>query len=188
MKQEPKKWDEKLKNFTQNKKRLDLVVALGLCGILLLLLSEFSLGGGKAGKTTQANQPADTTGNYAKELSDQLEQLLGQMQGVGKIQVMLTLESGSQAVYATTVKTSTTTNGLEQQQNTTQQSYEDDYVLVDGADGKQALVEVTQMPEVRGVVVLCEGAGDIATVKQVTDAVSVVLGVSTNRICVSKLS
>ena len=41
--------------------------------------------------------------------------------------------------------------------------------------------------ELKGVAVVCEGGDDITVIKRITDLVSVVLGLSTNRICVTKM-
>lgn len=176
---------EKIKEFV-SKKHTNLIFVLGILGMLLLLLSEL------LPKTaTDAVQP-NTTGefdatSYTQSLQDQLCTLLGQIDGVGRVEVMLTLESTTQSVYATAERTQLSENGS-QNQGYAQQSYQSEYVLVDGTDGKQALVEHTEMPQVRGVVVICDGGADSGTVYRVTEAVSVVLGVTTNRICVTKMS
>lgn len=164
------------------KKRTDALAALGLCGMLLLALPE----------VLPQKQPAaantDTEGMlsaYENRLEARLCAILSSMEGVGKCRVMLTLESGETAVYATTQRTTRSdTNG---QQTSTQTSFENEYVLVDGADGRQALVEQTGLPQVRGVVILCEGGQDISCVKRVTEAAQVVLGISSSRVCVNKL-
>ena len=65
---------------------------------------------------------------------------------------------------------------------------ENDYVIVDGSDGEQALVNRTELPQIRGVVILCDGGEDASISRRVTEAASVLLGVSTNRICVNQLS
>lgn len=67
------------------------------------------------------------------------------------------------------------------------ESYKSEHIIVDAADGKQPLVETHIEPEVKGVAVVCEGGDDITVIKRITDLVSVVLGLSTNRICVTKM-
>ena len=44
------------------------------------------------------------------------------------------------------------------------------------------------LPEVRGVLVLCEGGGDPVTVERVSDAVTKALDISSAKICIAKLS
>lgn len=176
---------EKLKNFT-GKKHTNLIFAIGLLGIALLLLSEF-LPASKDKATEKTPDSSLGESAYTQKLQNELCDLLGQMEGVGRVQVMLTLESTTQSVYATAEKTQLSENGT-QEQGYAQQSYQNDYVLVDGEDGKQALVEHTEMPQIRGVVVICDGGSNSSTICRVTEAVSVVLGITTNRICVTKMS
>lgn len=176
------KISEKLKSFTQ-KKRVNFLLVLGICGILLLFLSDLLPDTTKTAKPSA--EGAFDAESYTKTTQTQLTDLLGQIAGVGRIKVMVTLESSTQSVYATTEK-SQSTSGSDGGQNT--QTYENDYVLVDGTDGKEALVDHTEMPQIRGVVIICDGGDDTATVRRVTEAVSVVLGLSTNRICVTKMT
>lgn len=177
---------EKLKSFTQ-KKGAGLLLVLGLVGILLIFLSDL-IGGNTTAKTeVRATSGVQDSSQYAKELEAQLTDLVGNIQGVGRTRVMLTLEAGTAYDYVADEKSTSSVNaGVNGE--TSQKSHESEYVLIDGKDGREALVANYTMPEIRGVVVLCEGADDIATVKRVTDAVSVVLGLSTNRICVTKMT
>ena len=47
---------------------------------------------------------------------------------------------------------------------------------------------MTWEPVIRGIAVVCEGADDVTVNTQITQAVSVLTGVSTNRISISKMS
>ena len=57
-----------------------------------------------------------------------------------------------------------------------------------GEETVDALVEMTWEPVIRGIAVVCEGADDVTVNAQITQAVSVLTGVSTNRISISKMS
>ena len=62
-------------------------------------------------------------------------------------------------------------------------------ILVEDANGrKTALLRKTLEPEVRGVVVVCEGGGNPITVMQITEAVKTALGIPSTRVCVAPLS
>lgn len=185
MAEEKQNVNEKLKSFT-SKKHGNLIFVLGICGMALLLLSELLPHGTSSSQKASSGSSFDAD-TYAVSVQKELCELLGKIQGVGRVEVMLTLESTTQSVYATAEKTQSSENGSSEQ-STNQQSYENDYVLVDGENGKEALVQQVDMPAVRGVVVICDGGDDSATVCRVTEAVGVVLGVSTNRICVTKMS
>ena len=66
-------------------------------------------------------------------------------------------------------------------------TFENEIVMVEENDEKHALIEKTLEPVVKGVVVVCSGADDIKVVSDITNAVSVALNVTTNRICVIKM-
>ena len=61
-------------------------------------------------------------------------------------------------------------------------------MILDDGTGDSALVETTWLPEVRGVAVVCQGGDDAAVQARLTEMVSVLLGVSTNRISIAKMS
>ena len=114
--------------------------------------------------------------------------LFGGRQGAGKVQVMITLESAGETVYARDEQSDTqTTQDGSDGVTDRKESYKSEHIIVDAADGKQPLVETHIEPEVKGVAVVCEGGDDITVIKRITDLVSVVLGLSTNRICVTKM-
>ena len=59
--------------------------------------------------------------------------------------------------------------------------------MLGGSAGNEALIEKTLQPAVQGVVVVCQGAEDVKVVSNITNAVSVVLDIPTNRVCVIKM-
>jgi len=90
--------------------------------------------------------------------------------GAGKTTVMVTLETGEEAIYALD-----TQSGEMQSQQT--------HVLLE--DGS-ALTETVCLPQVCGVAVLCEGGGDIRVAARITELVSALLDLPSNRICVEQ--
>lgn len=163
---------------------------LGLAGILLIFLSDVLFA--PRPEADAAAQPAVQTaqrGQTEQELEARLAEMIGAVQGAGKVRVMLTLENDGETVYAYNEQNDTQTaaggtNGAAERR----QSYENEHVLIDAENGKQALVETCLEPEVKGVAVVCEGGDDITVVKRVTELVSVVLRLPTNRVCVIKMT
>ena len=64
---------------------------------------------------------------------------------------------------------------------------ENEIVMTEETGAKYPVVEKTLRPVVQGVVVVCQGAGDITVVSNITNAVSVVLNIPSNRVCVIKM-
>ena len=172
-------WQEMLHGLFQKKNWLFFV---GLAGICLIFLSDILFGGreGSTGAARQSTQQAVSAATGVQELES--------VQGAGKVQVMITLESAGETVYARDEQSDTqTTQDGSDGVTDRKESYKSEHIIVDAADGKQPLVETHIEPEVKGVAVVCEGGDDITVIKRITDLVSVVLGLSTNRICVTKM-
>ena len=86
--------------LADEKQRVNLLVCMGLAGLLLLAVSSWL----PADSSTQSATPAamtDSTADYAAELETRLTALISRVEGAGKTAVMVTLESGSESIYAT---------------------------------------------------------------------------------------
>ena len=155
------------KNGKPEKKssRTTLIMAAGLLGILLIGIAPMLKTDGAKKQFQQETVPSAE--EYAAALESRLEGILGRIDGVGEVEVMITLKSG----YTYT-----------QQKNTTEQSY----VMVE--DGGSPLVTALNEPEIKGVVVVCAGGGAPKVVAQVTAAVKTALDISSAKITVSKIS
>lgn len=125
--------------LADEKQRVNLLVCMGLAGLLLLAVSSWL----PADSSTQSAAPAamtDSTADYAAELETRLTALISRVEGAGKTAVMVTLESGSESIYAT----DTDSDGSST------------HVLL-GSGGADGLVETVETPRVLGVAVVCEG-------------------------------
>ena len=171
--------------------RLDTVVfVLGIAGILLIGLSSLLP---ERGEPPQEVPVLETdTGAYAARLEERLQGILQQTEGVGKAQVMVTLENGYRQVYAKSEKVNNDIlediRAQDEKETQEKQVTEQTYVLVDGAGGKVPLVTAQLEPEVKGVVVVCQGGDDPLVVRRVVETVRVALNISSSRISVSRLA
>lgn len=163
------------------------VLAAGVGGVVLLaLLGAFGAGGDSPRQeqpdtATVAMQPSV----YEQQLEERLERLISQVEGAGEVTVMVVLEGGEQAVYAQARQESTDTVTDALNGGSIRSSYTSDYVLIDDGGGSYALTETTLLPAVKGVAVVCTGAGDTRVVNRIVMLISTVLGITTNRICVT---
>ena len=157
------------RSLQSSKGRTSLAVAVGVLAMLLLLLSEL-LPSGNTQKAAASTAQTATVSQYQTQLEQQLEELIRQMQGAGKTTVMLTLETGEETIYALD-----TQSGQAQSQET--------HVLLE--DGT-ALTETVYQPQIRGVAVLCEGGSDVRVAARITELLSALLDLPSNRICVEQ--
>lgn len=178
-----------IKEWFTGKKGTSILMAAGLIGIALILLSSFWPS--SAGKSSKSASSAITSAEYAAQLGNQLENIVGKIDGVGKVQVLVTVDSGVQYVYEQNQKSSNDKSATSQTDGSTQTQENNDTeqnpVIVDNASGGQSpLVRTELQPAVKGVVVVCDG-GDNPTVKEsVTDAIMTALDLPSTRISVSK--
>lgn len=165
------------------------VFVIGIIGILLILLSTFIP---KSETPTSDEITQIDTETYIKNLEEKIQTLVSKIDGVGNVDVMITLENGVEYVYANSEKKSTDntqdyTSGSPSK-STDKNSTEQDVVMVDGNDGKQALVVTEREPTVKGVVVVCDGGDNLKVVQNITDAVTTALNITSNRVSVVKSS
>ena len=85
--------------LADEKQRVNLLVCTGLAGLVLLGVTAWL----PAGNSTQSPQTVqtDTAADYATQLESRLTALISRVEGAGKTAVMVTLESGSESIYAT---------------------------------------------------------------------------------------
>ncbi len=122
--------------------------------------------------TPEEEDVYEKIGFYTESLEKRIEELCRASSGVSDVSVLLTLESGSEYVYAS--------NTSENEDGGTRE-----YLIVSGENGSEP-VRVTEIyPKVRGVAVVCTN-GDSAEIKErITTLLSAALGIPSNRIRVS---
>ena len=113
------------------------------------------------------------------DIAEQLTQILQQIQGVGKVRVMLTVSKGEKTEY---------------QQNEDLMNSESDtsirketVIIRDTNDGEMALIIQVIPPEYLGAIVVCEGADNASVKLAVVEAVSKVTGLRSDHISVLKM-
>ncbi len=184
--------NDKLKSFTSslskifgNKKGLSIVAILGIVGILLIGASEWFFGE-KSG-VSESKTEEITVSQYIKMLEDKTEKMLLSVDGAGKSKIMITAEASATSQYAVDESISNDSQ-QNKEENSDKKESQTEIVMIEGESGrKQALVVRVVEPEIRGVLVLCEGADNPEVNERITQAVKTVLGISSNKICVIKL-
>ena len=160
-----------LRQFLAKYKHCFLIL---LVGILLMLLPV----GGKTVQSTVQPQPVETK-QETEALQEQLSILLSQMEGAGKVQVLLTQATGEKTHYQTN-EDKTTANQSETNRT-------DTVILTDSSHGQAGLVQQIDPPTYLGAIVLCQGAENSAVKLAITQAVSNATGLGYHKITVLKM-
>ena len=171
MEREKGKWMKPLKVLGRYKYVL-LVVALG--ALLLAWPQRTEDSGG-----TQVEPAVEQQGEL-EELETAMEDILGKISGVGRVEVMLTLQSSGEKVLASdsTLRYSGNVQAPDDYDRSTET-----VILSDGGEDS-VIVTQERFPQYRGALVVCEGGGSDAVRLQVTEAVAALTGLGTDRIAV----
>ena len=155
-------------------KRVRLLLWVGVIGILLIGASELVAPSESKDETAVTL----TAEQVERALEERITTLLRQVEGVGACRVMVTLESGSRAVYAADTTSSIGADGSS--------AFHEQYLKVDTANGPVGLLLTQLQPTVKGVAVVCDGGGDATVQQRVMQVVSTAFHVSERRVCVVK--
>lgn len=163
--------------FQQHWKKYKYAAAVLLLGAVLLLLPS----GKNSAKRESAGQTADC-GEAAAETETKMRQILSKIRGVGALQIMLTVESGGERHLAENSESSYS-GSSSSPEDCTRRS---ETVVVSEDGGEKAVVTKSTAPVYRGALVVCQGAGNPNVKLAVTQAVSALTGLSSDRITVVK--
>ena len=157
------KWSGILKKY-----RFAALVALA--GVVLMLLPTGT-------KTDKAEDTAEDEGFSLTETEQRMAEVIGAIDGVGRVKVMLTLRSGETLSLAEDSSATRGSGGDVRQ---------DSQVLtVNRGSGKQEVVVTQRLyPTYQGAVVVCQGAGDSRVRLRVMETVAVLTGLSSDKISV----
>ncbi len=164
----------KITERIRSDKKLLIIVVICIVGVLLLVLSELLPDVSKEEVEKQELYEDVSFDTYEEELEKRLKTLLENINGAGSVQVMVTVESGDEKIYAT-------------ESNKNDNNEERKYVLIDTDGTDSGLLLKIAQPEIRGVAVVCQGADSPKVRQEITGAVTSVLGISTNRVNISKM-
>ena len=157
------RWSELWKKYT-------FVLLVVLVGIILMLLPVSS-----QTKETEENKSQIPQESFDLAAMEQrMEEVLGKIDGVGKLRLMLTLQSGTRLTLA---------EDTQRDQDRTQR----EIVTLNRGSGNQEIVITNRFyPVYQGAVVVCQGADSSAVRLAITETVQALTGLPSDRIRVAK--
>lgn len=170
--------DKRKKQVDALWKKYGFAALILAAGILLLAWP-----GGKEEETSAEQQSRITVETDSlRETEERMRSILSRIDGVGQLELMLTVESVQEREFA--VDTELSYSGAT--------AAPDDYtrrsetVVLSGGAGDEPVVVRNIGPTYRGALVVCQGGGSAEVKLAVTQAVSALTGLSTDRITVVK--
>lgn len=189
-------WRERLRLFWRSRKKEQLLTALLVAAILLLAFwptkSREDTDEEEAVQSMPLETGQTTTATDEREnLENQLKRILQQVEGVGMVDVAITLEStGSKTVEKDTPDSSSSSekSGGGESEKSENRSIQEETVYLEEADGtKTPYVIKETMPEVRGVLVIAQGADDLSIVEEIKEAAMALFHLDAHKIKVMKM-
>ena len=140
--------------------------------------------------TTDTESTAQT--REIEQYEEKLETLLGQMEGAGKVKVMITESASRENVVEKDVPYTIqmSQNGTDEENGTKnqQENQEESTVYERDAQGKEApYVKKTLAPQIEGVLVLAQGGDNAVVSANITEAVMALFGIEAHKIKVMKM-
>jgi len=162
----------KIAEFLHTLSRYRYAAVAVLLGVVLMLLP--------SEKAEQETSKTTAEAFDRAALQQEMEQILSQIDGVGKLKLMLTVSGGAEVELAHD----------ESQEQKSRQDSSDEFtaksetvVLGSGANA-QVVVTANRYPDFVGALVVCEGADSAAVRLQLTQAVSALTGLSSDKISI----
>ena len=121
------------------------------------------------------NVSAPASAVSVRNEEERLAEMLAQIEGAGRVSVMITYESGTEKSLAYETKTSSRENSGERS--------EDRKAVTSGGE---PMVVKEVYPQVKGVIVAADGADSASVKTAIREAVTASLGVSAHRVCIFK--
>ncbi|WP_317367173.1 hypothetical protein [uncultured Tyzzerella sp.] len=173
--------------FKDKKNYYSILTAIFL-SILLLILSDNFLKSNKKEKTNidykgQSINLDEDKNSYEAQLEKRLENILSKVQGVGNIDVMITLENGKEIVTKEDkVKENSTTNEEALNGDKRQIISDKEQISTVKISGDEPLILKELTPKISGVLIVAQGGGNIDVKNMLIKSASALLGVEIHKI------
>lgn len=186
---EKKNWMKQLLRPENKKARVNLFTAF-IIGILLLFMSNLFLIPPKEEQTQPEPQmqTPQQKNSIEEELEMRLENIFSKMEGVGQVEVMVTMKNTTASVLAREEKKEQSST-QEGENKITQTSKEENTVVMseDSKGNRTPLVVQETMPEVEGIVIVAEGGENPQVVQLLSEASQALLNIPAHKVAVLKM-
>ena len=155
-------------------KRTLIIVLLGIIGILLIFFSELL----PEKDNFSEEYYSQSTFNDSNE-KQELENIIGKIKGVGRVEVMLNYDGTAENIYA---------NNTSEQIKGTERKTDEEHIIIDKGSTEDGLLVRTVFPRVTGVAVVCEGGGSPTVKNNITQLIKALYNISSNSISISEMN
>lgn len=179
---------------------MDKLLIIAICGVVLVILSVPASGSKSNENKTEPQTTAGTiseisisSSEYVAMLERKLELFLINVDGIGNVKVMITLEDyGEKIVLTEKPYSKSEQKDTDSQGGTstkTEYSQEEQVVYEKDSQGNEIpYVVKNKQPAIKGIAVIAQGGNDANMVVKITDLIEALFGVSPHKISVIGMS
>lgn len=163
----------KMQKVTERLQKYKYVILFGVIGIALMMIPS-----GNIHKNDTVSH-SQTTVQITTEFQQKLAEILSDIKGAGKVKVMLTEKVGEEKIYQSNEDISISESNTITKVSTV--------TILDADRNETGLVAKVLSPTYQGAIILCEGGDDPAVKLAISDAVSKITGLGTDKIAILKM-
>ncbi len=165
-----------IKKYLKLFKNPKTLIIVGIIGIALIFLSGLT-----DSQKPKADKESFSAMEYKNSLENDIKKLVKDITGSRKVTVVITLESDMNYSYAEAYENKNEEKETEQKSETKQE-----YITVKNADGSETAILISkQMPEIRGVAIVCDGGDNAAINEKIQNAVTSALNITSKRVYIA---
>jgi len=182
-----KDWFAKLIAKMKTDRKFEFMVYGGLVLVVLLLYFTSTHRQDTFSAETAATSSYYTRSFSEQEVEERLEQTLSTIRGAGRVEVMITYETGPEIVPAMNIEVqeNSAQNGSGMTESLSESSKP---ATVSQSGTNEPIVLTERQPTIRGVIVIAEGAADISVQMDLERAAKTVLNIPLNCIEVFEMT
>lgn len=175
---------KKFFEILKNNPKLEIGLYVLIAVIVLILIFGWQNGENKdAADRAEQSVKAEEQSGESQEAGDELEQklktTLQKISGAGEVEVLISYATSSEIVPAQSVETQSSTNG---DSGTSSESQSSQPVTVQQENGDAPMVLVEIEPQIRGVIIVAEGADNISVKMNLLRAAQTALDIPASKV------
>lgn len=171
----------KMKNFLGDKISRKMIITAAAGILALLVIFEFFPAFFRSDDSSEETDISELA--YISEMETKLKKVLSQTKGVGNCEIVITAEGGTEYIYATET-TDKNRKTVSEDKTQTDTDTKISVRTVTGNRTETPLVEKEVYPQIRGVVVICDGGSNSRVKSVVSDITATLLGITKDKIVV----
>lgn len=154
-----------------------IVIGVMIAVALLIYYNSTKMFNNTSDNDIQISNSISTTSQYISDLESRLSNVLSKIYGAGNVSVMISIASGSEIVVATSSETKTNTST-----GTSNSSQSNTIVEKPIIIGDEPLVLFEKLPQIKGVIIVAQGANNVQVRLEMLKAVQALLDVDADNI------